>query len=401
MQKKLIALAIAGLSGAAFAQSNVTIYGNIDQSIDYGNYGNGSKAILAGGGYATQRLGFQGEEALGGGLKAVWRLEAGINADKGQAGSVGINQVVGTVTAPATQSVSGYGQFFDREAFLGLSGSWGTFKAGRQYSPVFNAVAAMDTFGVAGIGSNYLLNTIAGAAGGRGGVTTRINNSLRYESPNMSGFNATVLFGLGDNGLSTVSTAQNNESAGGQDAVAVNKQAGQHTGLNLAYGNGPISVIYGYGSNNSVTLVGTAPVRTKSNALAGSYNFGPGKLTLGWASHKNDAAVVTLDTRVWVIGGSFNVGAGSIRAQYGSNDDKLVANNDVRHWALGYVHPLSKRTTAYVTYAKTDNKEGSVAGAGAGQGFVQASSAIVGNGANAVDSRYDPSSIQFGMNHSF
>lgn len=384
MQKKIIALAIAGLSGAAFAQSNVTIYGNIDQSIEVGSYGNGSKTMLTGSGYATQRLGFQGEEALGGGLKAVWRLEAGINADKGVAGATGINQV----TAGAA---TGYSQFFDREAFLGLAGNWGTFKAGRQYSPSFNAAASMDIFGVAGVGSNYVLAA----------TTTRVNNSLRYESPNMGGFSAAVLYGLGDNGLATLATTQNNESAGGQDAVAVNKNAGQHVGFNLAYANGPISAIYGYGTNNSVTLVGTNAVKTKSNVLTGAYNFGPGSIRLGWASYKDDAAVTTLDRRTWMIGGTFNVGAGSIRAQYGSLDNKLAANNDVRHWALGYVHPLSKRTTAYATYAKTDNKEGSTAGVGAGMAFTGGGSGIVGNGANAVDTRYDPSSIQFGMNHSF
>ena len=392
MQKKIIALAVAGLmSGAAFAQSNVTIYGNIDQSIEMGSYGNGSKTMLTGSGYATQRLGFQGEEALGGGLKAVWRLEAGINADKGTAGAVGLNNVG---TAAGTNN--GWVQLFDREAFLGLSSTWGTFKVGRQYSPSFNAAATMDLFGVAGVGSNYVLAA----------TTTRVNNSLRYESPNMSGFSAAVLFGLGDNGLGTfgsagTATAQNNESAGGQDAVAINKNAGQHQGLNLAYANGPFSAIYGYGVNNSVTLVGTSVVKTKSNVITGAYNFGPGSIRLGWASYKDDAAVTALDRRTWMIGGTFNVGAGSIRAQYGSLDNKLVANNDVRHWALGYVHPMSKRTTAYVTYAKTDNKEGSVAGAGAGMAFTGGGSAIVGNGATAADTRFDPSSFQFGMNHSF
>lgn len=384
MQKKLIALAIAGLSGAAFAQSNVTIYGNIDQSIEYGSYGNGSKTMLTGSGYMTQRLGFQGEEGLGNGLKAIWRLEAGINADKGVAGAVGVNQVtLGAATA--------YGQLFDREAFLGLSGNWGTFKVGRQYSPSFNAAAAMDIFGVAGVGSNYHLAA----------TTTRVNNSLRYETPNMSGFSAALMYGLGDNGLATTGTTQNNESAGGQDAVGVNKNSGQHTGLNLAYANGPFSAIYGYGINNSVTLVGTSVVKTKSNVLTGAYNFGPGSIRLGWASYKDDAAVTAIDRRTWMIGGTFAVGTGTIRAQYGSLDNKLAANNDVRHWAIGYVHPMSKRTTAYATYGKTDNKEGSVAGAGAGLAFVGGGSGIVGNGANAADTRYDPSSFQFGMNHTF
>jgi predicted porin len=404
MQKKIIAIAIAaGLSGAAFAQSSVTIYGIVDQSLEYGNYGDGSKAFLSGSGYATQRVGFDVVENLGNGLTAYGRLEASLNVDRGAMGTVqaGTTNYTGNAQAVAA-ATSAYAQVFDREAFVGLKGGFGAIKFGRNYSPAFNAAAAQDSFGVAGVGSNYHIAA----------TTTRVNNSIRYESPNWSGFTGAVLFGLGDGGAgaatstgvaatTTAPVTANNESAGGTTGINTSKNSGQHQSLNLAYANGPFNIIYGYSTNNSVTLVGTSVVKTKSNLLGGSYDFGMAKVTLGFGRYNDDAAVHAIDRRTWTLGGSFKVGAGTIRAQYSVADNKLAANNDFNHFALGYVHPISKRTTAYATWARTDNKEGSVAGAGAGATFAVPASAIVGSGANAADSRYDPSSIQFGVSHSF
>ena len=95
MQKKLIALAVAGLaSTAAFAQTNVTIYGQIDYGYAYRFDGRDVGSVVpnvAGGPTpsgagrldsgidAGNRLGFKGTEDLGNGLKAVFLLEQGFN----------------------------------------------------------------------------------------------------------------------------------------------------------------------------------------------------------------------------------------------------------------------------------------------------------------------------------
>ncbi|MDR3221457.1 MAG: porin, partial [Candidatus Accumulibacter sp.] len=77
MQKKIIALAVAGLvSGAAFAQSNVTVYGRADASYaysktDFKKFQGVENGLGIGGG--SSRLGFMGEEALGNGLKALFK----------------------------------------------------------------------------------------------------------------------------------------------------------------------------------------------------------------------------------------------------------------------------------------------------------------------------------------
>lgn len=371
MQKKLIALAVAGLiSGGAFAQSNVVVYGIVDVAVDSVNLGDGSKTRISSGGLMTERLGFRGTEALGNGLNANFNLEMGLGTDRG------------TNTGALTAATSTAYMLFDRLATLGLSGNWGSLNVGRQYSPSFNVKASSDAFNFAGVGTN--------ASMWQG--TTRVNNSVRYDSPSMSGFTFAALYGMGDQGGGATNNA---ESAGGQTAVANNKNSGRHVGLNLRYANGPVSVGYGYGVNDSVTLVGTNTVKTKTNNLAATYDFGVAKLWAGWNTYKNDAAPVTVDNRVYSIAVTAPVGAGTVKVQYGNLNEKLAADTDTNQWSLGYVHPMSKRTNAYATWTRYDNK------GGVGRGAAFASGALVGNGAAVADTTYDPSALQVGLNHSF
>jgi predicted porin len=82
MKKSLIALAVLAASGAAMAQSSVTVFGVVDEAVSYTNGGVNWNGINSGGN-ATSRIGFRGTEDLGNGLKAVFTLEQGINIDDG------------------------------------------------------------------------------------------------------------------------------------------------------------------------------------------------------------------------------------------------------------------------------------------------------------------------------
>ena len=118
MQKKIIALAVAGLvSGVAFAQTNVTVYGVVDQGYAYSSSNaavNGTNKFsgIKDGGLSGSRFGFKGEEALGNGLKAIFTLEYGKDGDNN----------------------SDVSNFFTRQSFVGLSSNYGTFTLGRQYN---------------------------------------------------------------------------------------------------------------------------------------------------------------------------------------------------------------------------------------------------------------------------
>jgi hypothetical protein len=88
-----------------------------------------------------------------------------------------------------------------RDSFVGLTGAFGTFKLGRFHSPYDNI---NDIFGSAVTLNTGILNTAAIWAQGAtprdlGGFDERINNSVRYDTPNFAGFTGTIHYGSGEN----------------------------------------------------------------------------------------------------------------------------------------------------------------------------------------------------------
>ena len=349
MQKKLIALAVASLvSAPAFAQSNVTVGGVIDQAVQIGDWSSATGNItrLVSSGNTTNRLFFKGTEDLGNGLAANFHLEHQPNPDQGNQAS---------------------GNFWHRTATVGLSSkSWGSVNFGRQYSPWFSTRAGNDIFYTAGVGSNYSLEA----------ALTRISNSMRYASPSFNGFSFGASYSFGnDNGAGAAS------DSGDESVTAGSKNSGRETGLNIAYGNGPLKLAYAYDTQVRTT---SPDVSRKLNHVNGSYDFKVVKVVAGWNSMKQTAVV---DSRQWYIGAVVPVfGKDSIKAEYTRSNNKLVTNADSRLIAIGYEHPMSKRTVLYATYAKMDNDAGAAATLLGGVG---------------VAAGFDPSAWEFGLKHSF
>lgn len=140
MQRKLkaaIATLGVGLSGSALAQSAVTLYGIVDQSVRFttnANAQNDNQVQLANGAITNSRWGLKGEEDLGGGMTALFRLESGFEP---QNGTVDMNRL------------------FGRYAYVGLSGRLGTFTLGRQGTESFNFFGDFDPLTV----GNYTANS--------------------------------------------------------------------------------------------------------------------------------------------------------------------------------------------------------------------------------------------------
>lgn len=140
MQRKLhaaIATLGIGLTGSAFAQSSVTLYGIVDQSLRYttnANAANDSQLQLTNGAITNSRWGLKGQEDLGGGLAAVFRLESGFE--------------------PETGALDG--ALFARYAYVGLSSSrFGALTFGRQGTESFNFFGDFDPLTV----GNYTANS--------------------------------------------------------------------------------------------------------------------------------------------------------------------------------------------------------------------------------------------------
>ena len=347
MQKKIIALAVAGLaSTAVFAQSNVTVYGIADV---YGVAANSNGTHIAGvnsGGLSGSRLGFKGTEDLGGGNKALFTLEYGLSMDD--------NTGVGATTALA------------RQQFVGLSGGMGTVVGGRLQTLVYNHNAAYNpTFG-------SVVDTLANVAGRANtgfssnlGTAERLNNAVAYVAPAMGGVTLAAAHTFGT--TTDTATASSNVRA---------------TEASAKYDGGPLSLGLVY---QDVKLANgmTADQASRGTALGVSYDLGPAKLMLDGnrqesASNPDTVKVTTYNAAVVVpVSAKGSVVLSQAKAQNKSD-------NDWTSKALVYKHSLSARTTVYGGVA-------SAASAGATASLAGATS----------DTNGDVAAALVGVNHSF
>ena len=327
MQKKLIALAVAGLvSAPAFAQSNVTIYGIADAYMGFGSHGDNDVAAVQSGGLSGSRLGFRGTEDLGNGLKAVFTLEQGFNIDDG----------------------SGLGNA-SRQAFVGLGGSWGTVSLGRQYAPGYDF--QYDAVLSSAISPQAILSGDAGSTIAPNS-DARWNNSIAYNG-SFSGLKVRAIYAM--------SAGESTETTAAAPGVWSDPSDDDRFGLGLEYGNGPpkVGAVYHYIKDS----VGTVATDDQTEWLVGgSYNFG--FLTL-LASYQDAEAIDNergADGDLWQVGVIVPVGAaGNVHVAYGELDaDNVIGTQSAKakSYTLAYTHALSKRTTAYAGWNRTDNDTG-------------------------------------------
>ncbi|GGY50560.1 porin [Pseudoduganella albidiflava] len=330
------------MSSAAFAQSNVTIYGIVDAGIVAERGGKDGNVTKVSSGVANaSRIGFRGTEDLGGGLSAIFTLETGYKTDDGQ-----LDNTSNTL--------------FNRQAFVGLrSTTAGTLTVGRQYTPWYNALVQVgDPFaaGLAGSAKNLFPAS---------GINVRNSNAVVYQTPLFNGFAGEVFYGFGE---------QSESSAGRQLSAAV------------SYTNGPLNarVAYNNRNNDTASTATTAAVERgigHNSLLAVNYDFQVAKayfmfnrskglnsiaypnqgtlggVTGGIAYTTTTAIAASRDSRDGLVGVQVPVaGAGKVIASFIYKDDREAVNRDAKQWAIGYMHDISKRTTGYVSYAKIDNK---------------------------------------------
>ena len=159
-----IALAACTFAAPAFAQSSVTLYGVLDEGLNYTNNvaGHGQVALASGFPIGSQ-WGIKGVEELGGGVKTVFQLENGFDIDNGHAGPGGL--------------------LFGRQAFVGVSSdAWGEITLGRQYDSVVDFLAPNSAGGSWGgflFGHPYDNDNLVN--------TFRANNTVKYTSPTLAG----------------------------------------------------------------------------------------------------------------------------------------------------------------------------------------------------------------------
>lgn len=345
MQKKIIALAVAGLaSTAAFAQSNVQIYGVVD--VGYSRVsssdinGHKTRSAMDSGLQSGSRIGFKGTEDLGNGLKVSFVLE---------------QSLVNDVESDAAND-KGTGLFGNtsRQAFLALTSQYGTVAAGRQYTPQYGLVSKLDPFGAGTVGDVTYGRGVYGMGAAAAPKTIRLNNLLAYVSPTFGGgFN--VIAGYTGNGIA-------DENATGLDEQDVKVWA-----INPNYSNGPLFVGLNYHQVKLDDLVGgagNADYKDKVWDLGASYDFGVVKLAGVYGQVKNSIGALNRDSKgkQWMVGATVPVGgAGAVLVSYSRNkidsDFAVIDGAKASKWAIGYTHALSKRTNLYAAYAKISTND--------------------------------------------
>ena len=307
MKKSLIALAVLGASGVAMAQSSVTLYGvadagvgciksplaragsNTDGASDKTQFISGS---LMNNGHS--RIGVRGVEDLGGGLKAGFNFESGLDLDDGA-------------------NLGSGGGFWGRAANLWLGGNWGTFKMGRTLNPTFYGIATWELTGTA----NY---SVIGNTYNWGGGGPRNNSQLSYRTPVMGGFSAEIGYIL---------------KADNADRDKVD--------LNVMYTNGPIGVAV---TANKVKGIST------NWSVGGKYSFSNFALA---ASYTNANNLANARRRGFGIGGTATFGAFALTVDLTRDTKNEWTGKKYTNGVVEATYALSKRTFVYGAFLRLDD----------------------------------------------
>lgn len=329
MKKSLLALAVlSAVAGVASAQSSVTLYGLVDIGVgrlDPKQSGVASTTGVVSGIQSGSRVGLRGSEDLGGGLKAIFNLEHGFNADDG---------------------TQGQGRMWGRWAWAGVEGGFGQVRLGRQWAAGFELFGAVDPWGTGfnDAGSQSVFSSAN---------AIRINNAIVYRSPIVGGFGAVV-------GYSTNPLGQ--EVPGGSDVNNRTITAG------LRFGAGPFlgvatleRVAFAGADQQHLQLGATFDAKVvKVHAMFGQDKdqrvLGP--RLFGLAGVGNDATN-------WMAGVTVPVGPAAIIATYANRSVDNVINtgpiagqaNDGRVIAFGGTYSLSRRTNTYLMYSDAAAKD--------------------------------------------
>jgi general bacterial porin, GBP family len=396
MKKSLIALAVLGaLSGAASAQSSVTLYGIVDIGLQWNESGvnKGTTALPAwsqesawsiDSGYQSgSRFGLRGAEALGGNWAAVFTLEGGFDASTGmsQQGS----------------------RLFGRQAYAGLRhAAFGTVALGRLATPSsgtgdFDLWGAVDPFGtgwgLASLGATFIPSS-----------TLREDNSIIWASPSWAGFKFAAQYS-GNVDLGETAPQGTNTSA-------------FNLGANWSWGPLFLSATYDviqYADAGSAGRPGAGNPDQKMLQVGGTFDFKIVKVHAAYADQNNISTVQTLagiggvtqsfvpagignfNNTAYMLGVSVPLFGGSILGSYQYSDASNIINTagaqfepDYSVWGIGYSYPFSRRTNMYVGYAQRE-----------WDGRITATAAAGGGTLSYMSQAFDRSQFAVGIRHLF
>lgn len=343
---------------------NVTIYGLLDASVEHlsstaaGGSLNRMPGLTSG---FPSRLGFRGTEDLGGGLKASFTLEQGFGVD------------VGTFNQG--------GRAWGRQAFVALSGSWGTVSLGRQYSMMFWSQVDADILGPAMYGTSSLDSYQPNA---------RADNSIAYRGT-FDGLTVGATYSFGRDAVNAGPSPSGTNCAGENSS---DSSACRQWSVLLKYDAGTWGATAaidemrgGAGAFGGLTLSSMKDRRSTVTAW-----FKPTadlKLGAGLIARKNDGSATTLKSNLWYAGASYSITPAWVIDGEAFKLDYKDSANGATLYAARASYLFSKRTTAYAMVGHIAN-DGTLA--------VSVSAGAAGGAPAAGGSQ---SGLALGLRHSF
>ncbi len=346
----------------AFAQSSVTIGGQLDvglQSISYAN--DKSVSNLGSGIHGASRVWFTGTEDLGGGMSANWRLEMQPNLADGSTSA----------------------NLFNRGAWAGLKGGFGEIRAGRQGSNTIGAICTIDQHGCysgfygggllfsgqaapGAMGASLFaanptpgITTVAAAKGqatntgalsqatSTAGDSTRYINQVRYTLP-------TFVAGL----------SLNAAYAFGQSNVLIGQGGtnGNTYGFDGAYTAGPLTVVGAYQKAQAEYTAAGSAAKPSGDlmTIGGTYDLTVAKVGLGYQKEKATDNALFKDAVAFGMTVTVPMGALTPYVKYGQRKYTMGDNStftSAKVANIGARYALSKRTLVYVDYVNNGVKK--------------------------------------------
>ncbi|CAE6823877.1 Outer membrane porin protein 32 [Paraburkholderia domus] len=306
--KKLIAL-VSGVASvcafnAAHAQSSVTLYGVIDNGVEYQNAGSGGAVRATSGGLFASRYGLKGSEDIGGGLHVNFQLEQGFS---------------GATGAAASSTAA-----FSRQAWVGLSGAFGETRIGLQNTPQYIFLnPELDPLAVMSLGSpmnNF--NTL----------TVRVNNAISYFTPTFYGLTAQFMVAM-------------------RDTTTKPTNGLQFYNVAVRYVNGPFHLAAGY--EQAQNAAGTSMLKVLN--IGSSVTVGNAQFFLAYHTERQTDNSVKRDVYAASTSYSFTP-ADDLSVMYGYAYDRTGQGNNAQQIGLTYEHLLSKRTTLYASAGFIQNR---------------------------------------------
>lgn len=342
MKKSILAIAVAATMAAPAAMAAPTVYGNVHLSLNAADNDIPDAKNNLAMSSNTSSIGVKGSEDLGDGLKAIYKIEFGVDiagkpTTNPDANAPGIGGTSGTSAAAS-------GVLNRRDQFMGLKGGWGTVAFGTMSSNYKQMGGKVDPLYRTPLeGRGFLATQSSTLHGGAGIDRGRSTNTVQYTSPKMGGF----------------SLVANTTFSGAEDET---------NGIGLRWGNKSFTVygdwIDGLTQDACPTCTGDTQSAMK---LGGKWDGKAFALALQYEDSTDKAGADYV-----FAAGTWNINKNNaLILTYGIQDVDVVSgaqSEDTTGVAVAYNHKLSKMTNVYLGYgakgSDVDNEDESMLTAG-------------------------------------